>query len=83
MLVVKNFNNILFILLQELVKGDRQSRPTPSLFDKMQGISLEELEIGRLIGKGCNAAVHEARLRTAYNGIFLSYILCFGMRLFG
>lgn len=50
----------------ELVK-DRQTRQEVTLFDKIQSLSLDELEIGRLIGKGCNAAVHEARLKTPYN----------------
>lgn len=53
----------------ELVKTDRHFSGDSILFEKIQGLSLDQLEIGRLIGKGCNAAVHEARLKTTYTDV--------------
>ena len=53
------------------MKGERQTEREPSLFDRIQEISLDQLEIGRLIGKGCNAAVHEARLKAPIHGTFI------------
>lgn len=37
--------------------------------DKYNRASLDDFELGRLLGYGCNAAVYEARLRTSSEGI--------------
>ena len=50
------------------MKTDRHYSGDSILLEKIQGLSLDQLEIGRLIGKGCNAAVHEAKLKTTYTG---------------
>ena len=52
------------------MKSDRHVPQESILLEKIQGLSLDQLEIGKLIGKGCNAAVHEARLKTAQTGKF-------------
>ena len=50
------------------MKADHHFCGDSILLEKIQGLSLDQLEIGRLIGKGCNAAVHEARLKTVDTG---------------